>query len=46
MFCGTADGLLLPPNPVYKAKNLWGTRFNTWCNGGLKGSQLIKIKVL
>ena len=46
MYCRTADGLLSPTYAVYKAENLWDTRHSTLCNGGPKGSQLIKIEVI
>ena len=35
MFCGSADGKLLPPYVVYKAGNL----YDSWCKGGPKGTR-------
>ena len=35
MFCGSADGKMLPPYVVYKAKNL----YESWCQGGPKGTR-------
>ncbi len=35
MFCGSADGFLLRPMVVYKAKNL----YLTWCQGGPEGTE-------
>lgn len=34
MFCGSADGELLPPYVVYKAKNCW----TEWCVDGPPGT--------
>ena len=35
MFCGSADGKMLAPYVVYKAKNL----YKSWCQGGPKGTR-------
>ena len=35
MFCGSANGKMLPPYVVYKAKNL----YESWCQGGPKGTR-------
>ena len=35
MFCGSADGKMLPPYVVYKAKNL----YESWCQGGPRGTR-------
>ena len=35
MFCGSADGKMLAPYVVYKAKNL----YESWCQGGPKGTR-------
>jgi len=35
MFCGSADGNMLRPMVIYKAKNL----YRTWCHGGPEGTE-------
>ena len=40
MFCGAADGTVLPPYVVYKAENLW----DRWAEGGLKGVRYNRSK--
>jgi hypothetical protein len=40
MFCGSADGTLLPPYVVYKAEHLW----DRWTEGGLKGVRYNRFK--
>lgn len=35
MFCGSADGDILPPFVVYKSTQLW----TTWCQGGPTGTK-------
>lgn len=34
MFCGSAEGVLLPPTVVYKAANV----YESWCSGGIEGA--------
>ena len=40
IFCGTANGELLPVYVVYKAVHMW----NTWTTGGPKGARLNRSK--
>jgi len=40
MFCGSADGTILPPYVVYKAENLW----DRWTEGGLRGVRYNRSK--
>lgn len=40
MFCGNAEGMLLPPYVVYKAERLW----DTWTEGGPKGTHYNRSK--
>jgi hypothetical protein len=40
MFCGNADGEVLPPYVVYKAEALW----TTWTEGGPKGARYNRTK--
>jgi len=40
MFCGAADGKLLPPYVVYKAEHLW----DRWAAGDLKGAHYNRSK--
>lgn len=40
MFCGNAEGRILPPYMVYKAEHLW----KRWCMGGLKGARFNRTK--
>lgn len=40
MFCGSADGTILPPYVVYKAENLW----DRWMEGGPKGARYNRSK--
>ena len=40
MYCGSADGTLLPPYVVYKAENLW----STWMEGGTSGTRYNRSK--
>ena len=40
MFCGNAEGTLLPPYVVYKSEHLW----STWCEGGPSGTRYNRSK--
>jgi len=40
MFCGNAEGTLLPPYTVYKAEHLW----HRWCIGGPKGARFNRTR--
>lgn len=40
MFCGNAEGTVLPPYTVYKAEHLW----ERWCIGGPKGARFNRTR--
>ena len=40
MFCGCADGQMLPPYTVYKSEHLW----STWMEGGPQGARYNRSK--